>query len=155
MRIVPALASLLLAVSLAGAEGLPRTMSQGTPPDSRPPSGAIVTRDDARRELRAWLPSAETNAATRIGPTAVRGGRLIVRNRSGISADVYLADPSDDPEWVLMGTVDAGYKLIIYPLARRAEYFIAVDETGSTDEFWGWGPTSFIMRRRYRFTLLD
>ncbi len=155
MRILLTLASsLALSVGIAGADGLPRTPAgAGIAPQTRTPTGAIVTRDDARREVTAWILPAEAQA-TRIAPAATRVGRLVVRNRSGFSADIYLALPADEPEWEFVDELPTGFKLTVYNLTRRVEYMIAAEETANYDGFFDWGPRSFFMRKRFRYTLL-
>jgi hypothetical protein len=154
MRILLTLASLALSVGIAAADGLPRTPAgTGIAPGARPATGAIVTRDDGRREVTAWIVSAEPQAA-RIAPAAARLGRLIVRNRSGFSADIYLALPADEPEWEFVEELPTGFKLIVRNLTRRAEYLIAAEETANYDGFFDWGPRNFRMRKRFRYTLL-
>lgn len=155
MRIVVALASLCVLVSTARADGLPRGTDAAPAPSGRTPSTAtIVTRDDARREVQAWILPGDAQAA-RIAPAAARVGRLIVRNRSSFSADVYLALPADEPDWQFIEEVPTGFKLIVRNLTRRAEYLIGAEETNNYNGSFDWGPRSFVMRRRFRYTLLD
>jgi hypothetical protein len=154
MRIVLTLASLILSVGIAAADGLPRaTAGTSSAPAARTAPAAIVTRDDARRQVTAWILSGEPQA-TGIAPAAVRVGRLIVRNRSGFSADVYLALPADEPQWEFVDEVPTGFKLIVHNLTRRADYLIAAEETNNYDGSFDWGPREFFMRKRFRFTLL-
>lgn len=149
------LASLVVAVATAGADGFPRTSSGDAPVPVRPAGAtAIVTRDDARREVQAWILPGAT-AAERIEPAVLATGRLIVRNRSGFSADVYLALAADEPDWQFIGEpLPTGYKLVVRNLARRTDFMIAAEETDNYDNFFDWGPRTFVMRKRYRYTLL-
>jgi hypothetical protein len=154
MRILLTVASLALTAGIAAADGLSRaTDGVATAPAARTSTGAIVTRDDARRELTAWILPAEPQA-TRIQPAAAGLGRLIVRNRSGFSADVYLALPADEPQWEFIEEEPTGFKLIVRNLTRRAEYLIAAEETNNYDGSFDWGPRTFVMRKRFRYTLL-
>jgi hypothetical protein len=138
MRTFTTLASLLALVATAAAG----------------PSPAVVSRDDARRELQVWMLPAEAQAS-RIQPAAIRAGKLIVRNRSGYSADVYLAEPADEPDWLYVGEpLPTGFKLIVRNLPRRTTFLMAAEETDNYDGLWDWGPRSFVMRKRFRWTLL-
>jgi hypothetical protein len=77
-----------------------------------------------------------------------RGGKIVVRNRSPFTADVYLG--YDEFSLVFVDSLPPGFKLIIRRLARRTNYVLyAEDETGS------WGPRSIFLRRKYVWTLLE
>ncbi|HEV7733397.1 MAG TPA: hypothetical protein VGR62_14610 [Candidatus Binatia bacterium] len=148
MRIAVAVLAVIATISTAAADGVPRRIAGDAPaPDDRPAPGVIVLRDDARREVQAWIDPAAS-------PAVAANGKLIVRNRSGVSADVYLAVPAEEPDWQFVETVPDGFKLIVRNVTRRAQYLIAAEATDVYDGFFDWGPRSFVMRKRFRYTLL-
>ncbi len=148
MRIAGAILAVIATLSTAAADGLPRRLAADTPaPAQRPAPGVIVLRDDARREVQAWVQPGAS-------PAAAANGKLIVRNRSGVSADVYLALPADEPDWQFVETVPDGFKLIVRNVTRRTQFLIAAESTDAYDGFFDWGPRSFVMRKRFRYTLL-
>jgi len=103
--------------------------------------------DSTRREVWLALPSPG------VGPTQ-SSGMVSVRNRSHVSADVWVTLNDDSTPWVFVGTVPPRYvgKL---RAQRGLNYVIAAEDAGDYDGYWNWGPRAFILRGKFTWTLLD
>jgi hypothetical protein len=80
-----------------------------------------------------------------------RGGKIVVRNRSGFTADVYLGPDDGFSPLSFIDTLPSGFKLKIRGLQRRAGYVLYAEEP---DQSGSWGPRSFFLRKKYTWTLL-
>lgn len=80
-----------------------------------------------------------------------RGGKIIVRNRSGFTADIYLGPDDGVSPLTYIDTLPTGFKLKIRGVVRRAGYVLYAEEP---DQSGSWGPRSFFLRKKYTWTLL-
>jgi hypothetical protein len=80
-----------------------------------------------------------------------RRGKIVVRNRSGFTADVYLGPDDGVSELLYVDTLPTGFKLTIRGLPRRTGYVLYAEEP---DASGSWGPRAFFLRKKYVWTLL-
>jgi hypothetical protein len=109
---------------------------------------ATVTVDDARRIVTVALPEAPDGARAR----RPRQGKLLVRNKSGYTVDVYLSLNDTTTPWQFVDTLPSRYLLRVTGLTRGTEYQVAGAVNGEST--FSWGPRAFRMGRRFRWTLL-
>ncbi len=119
----------------------------------------LVLRDDTRRTITAWLDGDGARAEGGAGVFAPKirplFGKLVVRNVSGITADVYLTLDDGVSDFAFVAHLPTGYRLTVRRLSRRVAYLLAAEDTNLYDGLWNWGPSSFvILRRRFVTTLL-
>jgi hypothetical protein len=114
-------------------------------------SGVRIERDEATRTITVWLGEPEDEARTTRG----RGGygKVVVRNRSFFYADVYWSLDDFVTPWSYVDTLPPRWK-VKFRLLKFGAYLVAAEETAFDDGFWDWGPASFFLRKKFRWTLL-
>lgn len=117
-------------------------------PDQAPRFPGLVTVDEARRTVTVEVPDAPDGARAR----RARQGKLLVRNKSGYTVDVYLSFNDETSPWEFIDTLPSGYLLRVKGLTRGVEYLVGGAVNGEST--WSWGPRAFRMGRRFRWTLL-
>lgn len=123
-------------------------------------SGAPASADDHDRfdpgiaSLRGAVPSVtHDDQASPASPLVARArvGKIVVRNRSGHTADVYLAPDDGVTPFSYVNTLPSGFRLVLRGLPRRTGYVLYAEDPVLGG---GWGPRPFFLRRKYVWTLL-
>ena len=151
------------AAARVSVKGVHSSAARVQMPETDAPDGAAkhvrpfpgrVERDDEKGEIRAQFDHEEQAAAPRpntVRPTGQRKGKLVVRNRAGYTVDVFLS--VDDVDFMFVDTLPDGYRLVVSGLPRGG-YFVAAEDSFSPDGVFDFGPEFFVLRRRFRLTLL-
>jgi hypothetical protein len=103
-----------------------------------------------RADPRLVAPAGSDSSASPLVARA-RAGKIVVRNRSGHTADVYLAPDDGVSDLTYVNTLPTGYKLAIRHVPRRTGYVLYAEDPVLGG---GWGPRSFFLRRKFVWTLL-
>ena len=107
-----------------------------------------VVIDDAARTVSAYWDDLPREGAPRHvgrGRARVAYGKAVVKNKSGLTVDVYGSLNDATTDWYFVATVPSGYKFTMKRLPRRVAYLVAAELAGVYDGFWDWGPQAFTL----------
>lgn len=155
---------LLAAGTSSAADGRRNTLSRDVTriqrmPDNLKPFPGYVERNDANRTVVAWFAPGTDGQGLGLGgverQVAGAFGKLVVRNLSGIAADIYMSLDDGVTPFYYVTSLPSGYKFKVLGLYRGVAYLVAAEDAYLYDGFWDWGPFAFvILGHKARYTLL-
>jgi hypothetical protein len=112
-----------------------------------------VRRDAASRTIHVELSEAALSgerAARRKGGL----GKVKVKNKSPLTSAIYWSLDDAVTPWFYVDTLPPGWK-VKFKLPKKAFYLLAAEDPFLGDNgFWEWGPHSFYLKKRFKWTLL-
>lgn len=80
--------------------------------------------------------------------------KLIVRNFSSYTAEIFWSLDDDETPWYEAGSLPAGWRVKLR-LPRGYSYLVAAEAYPDEDEYWDWGPTSFFLWKKSTWSLFN